>query len=120
MPQSDGIGGIPPYFMPETWGGPKGYATIRPVLVADRVRCVGDHVAYVVAETEAQARDAAELVEVKYAELPAVIGVEEATKPRHRQIWEELSERQCGRDDCVRRQGSYGRRFCRRRGSRCR
>ena len=63
---ADGIGGIPPYFMPETWGGPKGYATIRPVLLADRVRCVGDRVAYVVAETEAQARDAAELVEVEY------------------------------------------------------
>jgi carbon-monoxide dehydrogenase large subunit len=85
---ADAIGGIPPYFMPETWGGPKGHATIRPVLVADRVRCVGDHVAYVVAETEAQARDAAELVEVKYAELPAVIGVEEAARVEAPQIWE--------------------------------
>jgi carbon-monoxide dehydrogenase large subunit len=39
---ADGIGGIPPYFMPESWGGPKGYATFRPVLLADRVRCVGE------------------------------------------------------------------------------
>ena len=60
---AEGIGGIPPYFMPELWGGPKGHATIRPLLVSDLVRCVGDRVAYVVAETEAQARDAAELVE---------------------------------------------------------
>ena len=61
---ADKIGGIPPYFMPEAWGGPKGHATMRPVLLSDRVRCVGDRVAYVVAETEAQARDAAELIEV--------------------------------------------------------
>ena len=29
---ADRIGGIPPYFMPEAWGGPKGHATVRPVL----------------------------------------------------------------------------------------
>jgi carbon-monoxide dehydrogenase large subunit len=85
----DGIGGIPPYFMPEAWGGPKGYATVRPVLLADRVRCVGDRVAYVVAETEAQARDAAELVEVEYEVLPAVIGVEDAVKSGAPRIWED-------------------------------
>jgi carbon-monoxide dehydrogenase large subunit len=63
---ADKIGGIPPYFMPKAWGGPDAYATVRPVLLADRVRCVGDRVAYVVADTETQARDAAELVEVDY------------------------------------------------------
>ena len=44
------IGGIPPHFMPEAWGGPKGFATIRPILLADCVRCIGDRVAFVVAE----------------------------------------------------------------------
>ena len=39
---ADEIGGIPPHFMPEHWGGPKGFGTVRPVLLADRVRCVGD------------------------------------------------------------------------------
>lgn len=87
--ESDGLGGIPPYFMPETWGGPKGYATIRPVLVRDRVRCVGDRVAYVVAETETHARDAAELVEVEYEALPAVVGVEEAAKADAPPIWDD-------------------------------
>jgi carbon-monoxide dehydrogenase large subunit len=86
---SDGIGGIPPYFMPESWGGPKGYATVRPVLLADRVRCVGDRVAYVVAETEAQARDAAELVGVGYEVQPAVISVEEAVQSGALQIWQD-------------------------------
>lgn len=84
---ADGIGGIPPFFMPEAWGGPKGFSTTRPVLLTDRVRCVGDHVAFVVAETEAQARDAAELVVVDYEPLPAVVDLEEATKPQAPKIW---------------------------------
>jgi carbon-monoxide dehydrogenase large subunit len=84
---ADNIGGIPPHFMPEHWGGPKGYGTIRPVLLADRVRCVGDRVAFVVAETEAQARDAAELVEVEYEPLPAVVELEDAIGPAAPKIW---------------------------------
>ncbi len=61
---TDKIGGLPPFFMPDSWGGPKGFPTTRAILLADRVRCIGDRVAFVVAETEAQARDAAELVSV--------------------------------------------------------
>ena len=85
----DKIGGIPPHFMPEHWGGPKGFGTVRPVLLADRVRCVGDRVAFVVAETEAQARDAAELVEVEYEPLPAVVSVEDAAKSGAPKIWDD-------------------------------
>ena len=43
-----------------------------PILVADRVRHVGDQVAMVVAETRAQARAALALIEVEYEPLPAV------------------------------------------------
>jgi aerobic carbon-monoxide dehydrogenase large subunit len=88
---ADQIGGIPPHFMPEAWGGPKGFATIRPVLLADRVRCVGDRVAFVVAETEAQARDAAELVRVDYEPLPTVVDVEDAIKSEAPKIWEQCA-----------------------------
>ena len=77
---TDKIGGIPPFFMPESWGGPKGFSTTRPVLLADRVRCAGDRVAFIVAETETQARDAAELVTVEYEPLPALVEIEEAAK----------------------------------------
>ncbi len=84
---ADKIGGIPPFFMPESWGGPKGFSTLRPVLLADRVRRVGDYIAFVVAETEAQARDAAELVSVNYQPLPALIDLEEAAKPQAMKIW---------------------------------
>lgn len=84
--KTDKIGGIPPFFMPEAWGGPKGYATLRPVLT-DRARCVGERIAFVVAETEAQARDAAELVEVEYDPLPAAIDVEEAAQSAAPKLW---------------------------------
>ena len=77
---ADKLGGFPPLFMPDAFGGPKGYRTIRPVLVADRVRFVGERVAFVVAETQALARDAAELVEIDYEPLPSVVNVEDAVR----------------------------------------
>ena len=49
-----------------------------PALAQDRVRYVGDPVALVVAETAAQARDAAELVAVEYETLPAVSDMDAA------------------------------------------
>lgn len=86
--KADGIGGIPPHFMPEAWGGPKGFSTIRPVLVADRVRCVGERIAFVIAESEAQARDAADLIEVDYEPLAAIVDTEAAAQPDAPKIWE--------------------------------
>ena len=50
----------------------------RPALATDRVRFVGDPVALVVAESRAQAADAAELVDVDYDDLPVVVDVEAA------------------------------------------
>src|SRR5438105_7878403 len=44
-----------------------------PSLAQGKVRHVGERVAVVIAETAAQARDAAELIEVDYATLPAVV-----------------------------------------------
>src|SRR5262249_28597750 len=52
-----------------------------PALVKDRVRWIGDCVAFVVAETYYQAADAAELIEVEYQELPAIISTADAVKP---------------------------------------
>jgi len=50
----------------------------HPVLAKDRVRYVGDPFAMVIAETYQQARDAAELLEVDFEVLPAVIGTDRA------------------------------------------
>jgi carbon-monoxide dehydrogenase large subunit len=52
----------------------------RPALPTDKVRFVGDPVAFVVAETLLQAKDAAEAVEVDIDSLPAVIRPEEAAR----------------------------------------
>jgi carbon-monoxide dehydrogenase large subunit len=85
------LGGMPPLFMPEDMGGPKGYRTRRPLLAADKARYVGDRVAFVVAATPQQARDAAELVAVDYEPLPAVVSAEDAVQDGAPRIWEEWS-----------------------------
>ena len=53
----------------------------RPIFASDTVRFVGDIVAAVVAETKAQATDAAEAVVVEYDPLPAVMTAAEALAP---------------------------------------
>jgi carbon-monoxide dehydrogenase large subunit len=52
----------------------------HPALAKDKVRYVGDAVAVVVAESRAQAYDAASLVEVEYEVLPAVVDMEDALR----------------------------------------
>ncbi len=52
-----------------------------PILVADRVRWLGDRVAAVVATTREIAEKAAELVQVTYKELPAVTNADDAIAP---------------------------------------
>ncbi len=53
----------------------------RPPLAQDRVRFVGEAVAVVVAESQAQAVDAAELVDVTYQPRPVVVDMEAALAP---------------------------------------
>jgi carbon-monoxide dehydrogenase large subunit len=53
----------------------------RPALATDKVRFVGDPVAFVVADTVLHAKDAAEAVEVDIDALPAVVQPEEASRP---------------------------------------
>jgi carbon-monoxide dehydrogenase large subunit len=60
----------------------------RPALAEGTVRHVGDPVAFVVAETPAQARDAAEAIAVDYAPLPAVTDAAAALLPDAPQLWE--------------------------------
>jgi carbon-monoxide dehydrogenase large subunit len=59
-------------------------------LASGKVRYVGEPVAFVVAETLAQAHDAAALVEVDYAPLPAVVDLGQALDPAAARIWEDL------------------------------
>jgi carbon-monoxide dehydrogenase large subunit len=64
--------------------------TNRTALMSDKVRYVGDPVAFVVAETLAQARDAAEAVVLDIDPLPAVTSAEEAAKPGAPQLYDHI------------------------------
>jgi carbon-monoxide dehydrogenase large subunit len=64
--------------------------TNRTPLMTDKVRYVGDPVAFVVAETIAQARDAAEAVVLDIDALPAVTSAEDAVKPGAPQLYDHI------------------------------
>src|SRR3954449_10426852 len=65
---SDGIGGLPCGWQIHSKDGSPMAEPPHPPLAVDRVRHVGDQVAVVIADTLAQAREAAELIEVDFAE----------------------------------------------------
>jgi carbon-monoxide dehydrogenase large subunit len=67
--------------------GSKVFSPTRDVLAVDVVRHVGNPVAFVVAETFGQARDAAELVETDYEPLPAIADTKGATADDAPQVW---------------------------------
>jgi aerobic carbon-monoxide dehydrogenase large subunit len=66
------------------------HQTNRTALMTDKVRYVGDPVAFVVAETLVQARDAAEAVEVDIDPLPSVTDPEEAAQPGAPQLYDHI------------------------------
>ena len=73
--------------------GPGGGAVFigpNALLPADKARHVGEAVAMVVAETKAQAMDAAEAVEVRYEELPFVLHSEDAMRSGAPVLWDEV------------------------------
>lgn len=58
-----------------------------PILARDVVRHVGDAVAFVVADTVEQARDAIEAIKVEWTALPAAVGLVNAVKKGAPQVW---------------------------------
>ena len=71
------------------------YRPRYPALVTDRVRWVGDYVAFVVAETYPQAVDASELIEVDYEPLPAVVSTADAAAPGAPLVWDDCPGNVC-------------------------
>ena len=65
------------------------------LLPADRARHVGEAVAMVVAETQAQAQDAAEALQIDYEVLPFVTDSREASSPGAVSVWDELPDNIC-------------------------
>jgi carbon-monoxide dehydrogenase large subunit len=76
-------------------GGLAIYKPRFPALVTDTVRWVGDYVAFVVAETRHQAMDAAELIQVDYEPLPAVVATEGALAADAPRVWEDCADNIC-------------------------
>ena len=73
----------------------RGANPLRPVLCTDRVRHVGDRVAFVVAETLAQAKDAAELISVEYESLPVVADTETAAAAGQPLVHDDVPDNLC-------------------------
>ncbi len=72
------IGGLPCGWQIHSKDGSPMAEPPHPVIAVGKVRHVGDPVAVVIAESRQQAKDAAELLEVDYTDLPAVATVTEA------------------------------------------
>ena len=97
---ADKIGPIPHDPVPKTkfdmkLHAPRGgavFAGPHMLLPADKARHVGEAVVMVVAETKAQAMDAAETVEVTYEELPFVLHSEDALRPGAPAIWDQVPD----------------------------
>ena len=69
--------------------GSPAYVCNQPLLALDRVRYVGQPVVFVVADTLDQAKDAAELIEVEYKALPALVSAVAALEDGAPAIWDD-------------------------------
>jgi carbon-monoxide dehydrogenase large subunit len=76
-------------------GTPNVFIGPHMLLPADRARHVGEAVAMIVAETQAQALDAAEALEIDYEPLPFVTDSREAASPGAPAVWDELPDNIC-------------------------
>jgi carbon-monoxide dehydrogenase large subunit len=84
-----GLGTLRPLVPRRKRDGTPSFVCPQPLLAQERVRYVGDPVAFVVAETLNQAKDAAELIEVEYEPLPAVTTAEAALAPGAPLVWDD-------------------------------
>ncbi len=100
---ADGLGAIPHSPVPANrydlklrapGGGPIFFGP-HVLLPTDRARHVGEAVAMVVAETRAQAEDAAEGVRVTWAPLPFLVDTAEAAEGRAPAVWDEVPRNTC-------------------------
>ena len=87
--EADGLHNIDCHVPPMAFGGPLTYTPGHPILARDRVRCVGDPVAFVVAETLGQAQNAAEAIEVDYEILPAAGSTHDAANEGAPLVWDD-------------------------------
>ena len=92
---ADGLGGLPCGWQVTGKEGQVMQEPPHPLLVADKVRHVGDNVALVVAESLAEAKDAAEAIVVDYDPLPAVSAASAALAADAPKVHDDLDSNLC-------------------------
>ena len=90
-----GVGGMPCGWQVTDKHGEVMQEPGHPILATGKVRHVGEPIAAVVAETLAQARDAAEAIDVDITELPAVINMKDALKADAPKVHDDLKNNLC-------------------------
>src|SRR6185369_6007406 len=92
---ADGLGGIPCGWQITNKDGSKMVEPPHPALALGKARHAGDPVVMVVAQTRAQAKDAAQLVEIDYEPLPAVAHLPAAVADGAPRVWDEAAGNVC-------------------------
>ncbi len=90
-----GVGGIPTGWQVHSKDGSPMAEPPHPVLAKDKVRHVGDPIAVVIAETRQQAKDAAELLDIRLETLPAVATVTAAVAPSAPLVHDDVAGNVC-------------------------
>ncbi|SMC47313.1 xanthine dehydrogenase family protein molybdopterin-binding subunit [Primorskyibacter flagellatus] len=91
----EGIGSIPCGWQVTDRFGEVMHEPPHPVLAQGKVRHVGDPIAAIVADTLAEARDAAEAIELDIEELPAVVNMKDALKDDAPKVHDDLPGNLC-------------------------
>jgi aerobic carbon-monoxide dehydrogenase large subunit len=74
--------------------GSPAFIAPQPLLARERVRYIGEPVAFFVADTLTRAKDAAEAIEVDYEPLPAVVTADAAAQAGVQPVWEQCTDNQ--------------------------
>ncbi len=93
--EAEGIGNVPCSADVNNIDGSSCVKPPRPALAKNQVRHVGDALALIVAETKAQAIDAAEQLWVDYEILDAVVDTHLATAENAATVWDEAKNNRC-------------------------
>jgi carbon-monoxide dehydrogenase large subunit len=89
------VGGNPAGWLINSRDGTPMREPKRPVLAHGKVRHVGDAYAAVIAETQAQAKDAAEAIVADIEELPAIVDMRAAVADASNRVHEEIPDNLC-------------------------
>ncbi|MGV2293516.1 xanthine dehydrogenase family protein molybdopterin-binding subunit [Trinickia sp. YCB016] len=92
---AENVGGLPCGWLIHSIDGSPMHEPPHPVIAHDKVRHVGDQVAIVIAESVKEAKDAAELIDVDYDVLPAVVDTAHAADPGQAAVHDSVPGNTC-------------------------